>query len=90
MSERTSDVLDAGADLAEQDRSGGLVAQRRRAARDQRPLAAGETERICAGVEGDDCDELVESNRLHAIGAIRCITCQSVVERMRKLKGEPM
>lgn len=83
MSDNLKDPLDFATDLAERERENALAENRRRATRDTRPPAAGEVERRCVGVEGDDCDELVEPHRL-VRGAIRCQTCQEVIESMRK------
>lgn len=83
MSDNLKDPLDFATDLAERERENALAENRRRATRDTRPPAAGEVERVCVGVEGDDCDELVEPQRL-ARGAIRCQTCQEVIESLRK------
>lgn len=83
MEDRNPDPLDQASRLAEMEREHGVAEVARKAARDQRPLAEGEMERVCAGVDGDDCDELVEPERL-AQHAIRCATCQSVVDHRRK------
>lgn len=83
MSDNLKDPLDFATDLAERERENALAENRRRATRDTRPLLEGETQRSCAGVEGGDCDEFVESHRL-VRGAIRCQTCQEVIESMRK------
>ena len=83
MSDNIKDPLDFASDLAERERENALAETRRRASRDTRPLRDGETHRACVGVEGDDCDEHVEAQRL-ARGAIRCQTCQEVIESMRK------
>lgn len=83
MSDNLKDPLDFASNLAERERENALAENRRRATRDTRPLLEGETQRSCAGVEGGDCDELVEPHRL-VRGAIRCQTCQEVIESMRK------
>lgn len=78
------DPVDAGSQLGEAERVAALDAQLRRARRDWRPIAEGETERECAGVHApDDCGELVEPGR-RAHGFIRCIRCQTIVEAQRK------
>lgn len=76
---RSPDPVDAGSELAEVERVAVLEEHRLRARRDCRPLAPGETERYC-----EDCGELIPAERLKHL-FIRCVPCQTIVERERRL-----
>lgn len=80
-----ADPVDAGSELAEAERVVMVEEARLKGKMDWRAVAEGETERLCAGVgHPDDCGEFVESVRL-AHGYIRCISCQTKVEKQRSL-----
>lgn len=80
-----ADPVDAGSELAEAERAVMVEEARLKGKMDWRAVEAGETERLCAGVgHPDDCGEFVESIRL-AHGFIRCIACQTKVEKQRSL-----
>lgn len=79
-----ADPVDQGSKLAEAERVQALEKHKLKVRRDYRPHREGEVARLCAGVdEPDDCGEMVEAERF-AHGYIRCVSCQTRVDSLRK------
>lgn len=78
MTERYSDPLDAASELADEMNS--------RAIANFRNAAKPETHDDFDGEHCVDCDDDIPRERL-AMGRIRCVCCQTILERRRQGRG---